>query len=503
MPDRRRFARAWMTELTRNRSVLTLLGVGAVLLAVAVAASIASLNTLTANNQEVEHTLRVQSSLNRLVSYNERIETARRGFLIAPDASFIDIVRGAMGDFARELEETDRLVADNPRQVARVEEIKRLTGEREPIISDTLLTPATIAAQARETGLNKERGVQITRRIREVTRQMLEAEDNLLFARNRAQIASQTRFYLISGTATLLLLATLLAVIVLVLRFNRDLNKAQVRLREANEGLEQAVAARTSELTRANQEIQRFAYIVSHDLRSPLVNVLGFTAELDEARKLIRKFLDELFEQHPELRNQAVWLAADEDLPEALDFIRKSTEKMDRLINSILELSRQGRRPLSPELLDMNQVADGVAASLYQRAEVAGAEVVVEPIPPLQSDRIAVEQILSNLVENALKYLSPKRAGRVEVSGRKVGRMIEIAVKDNGRGIDPADHARVFELFRRAGTQDQPGEGIGLANVRALAYRLGGTVEVDSQLDEGATFTLSLPEHFVAVETIA
>src|SRR6476659_9924775 len=103
MPDRRRFARAWMTEITRNRSVLTLLGVGALLLAVAVIASVASLKTLTANNAEVEHTLRVQSSLNRLVSYNERIETARRGFLLAPSAQFVSTVRGAEDDFTSEL----------------------------------------------------------------------------------------------------------------------------------------------------------------------------------------------------------------------------------------------------------------------------------------------------------------------------------------------------------------------------------------------------------------
>ena len=502
MPDRRRFARAWMTELSHNRSVLALLAIGALLLVVAVVASVASLNTLTANNAQVEHTLRVQSSLNRLVSFNERIETARRGYLIAPEPSFVSIVRGAERDFANELIEADQLVADNPRQVSRIEEIKRLAIEREPIIADTLLTPATIAGQVRETGLNKEPGVVITRRIRELSRQMLAAEDNLLFTRNRAQLSSQTRFYLISGLATLLLLATLVAVIVLVLRFNRDLNRAQVDLRQANEGLEQAVAARTSELTRANQEIQRFAYIVSHDLRSPLVNVLGFTSELDESRKTIRAFLENLFEQHPSLKNEAAWLAANEDLPEALDFIRKSTEKMDRLINSILELSRQGRRTLNPERLDMNALADGVVASLHQRAVDAGAEVIVEPIPAVESDRIALEQILSNLVENALKYLSPARTGRVVVSGKRANRMVEIAVSDNGRGIDPADHSRVFDLFRRAGTQDQPGEGIGLANVRALAYRLGGTISLDSKLDEGAVFTLSLPERSIAVETI-
>ena len=88
------------------------------------------------------------------------------------------------------------------------------------------------------------------------------------------------------------------------------------------------------------------------------------------------------------------------------------------------------------------------------------------------------------------------------MSGKRAGRMVEIAVSDNGRGIDPADHSRVFDLFRRAGTQDQPGEGIGLANVRALAYRLGGTISLDSKLDEGAVFTPSLPERSIAVETI-
>jgi signal transduction histidine kinase len=150
----------------------------------------------------------------------------------------------------------------------------------------------------------------------------------------------------------------------------------------------------------------------------------------------------------------------------------------------------------------MNALADGVVSSLHQRAQDAGAEVVVEPLPSVQSDRIAIEQILSNLVENALKYLSPTRPGKVTISGRRQGGMIEIAVRDNGRGIDPADHERVFDLFRRAGAQDQPGEGIGLANVRALAYRLGGHMTLDSKLDGGSVFTLSLPEQFTVLDTV-
>ena len=109
------------------------------------------------------------------------------------------------------------------------------------------------------------------------------------------------------------------------------------------------------------------------------------------------------------------------------------------------------------------------------------------------SDRLAVEQILSNLIENAAKYLQPGRPGRIAVSGEQRGDRVCYAVEDNGRGIAPADHSRVFDLFRRSGPQDKPGEGIGLAHVRALAYRLGGTVDMTSQLGQGATFRLHLP----------
>jgi signal transduction histidine kinase len=101
--------------------------------------------------------------------------------------------------------------------------------------------------------------------------------------------------------------------------------------------------------------------------------------------------------------------------------------------------------------------------------------------------------VLSNLIENAVKYLKPGRPGQITVRGHQVGGRVIYEVQDNGRGIDPKDHERIFELFRRSGVQDQPGEGIGLAHVRALAYRLGGLITCESALDQGATFRLSLP----------
>jgi signal transduction histidine kinase len=146
----------------------------------------------------------------------------------------------------------------------------------------------------------------------------------------------------------------------------------------------------------------------------------------------------------------------------------------------------------------MTRIAQNIADNLRHRSQELGAEIEIAPdLPPVISDRLALEQIFSNLMENALKYLKPGRPGHIVINGRRQGPQVVYEVRDNGRGIDPRDHDRVFDLFRRAGAQDQPGEGIGLAHVRALAYRLGGTVTCESALDQGATFRVSLPSRLI------
>jgi len=492
-------------DVTRSggQTVPILLMLAAGLLLFACYAAFSAYRSAGEATERVEHTLRVQTVTNRIGGWNERIETGRRGYIIRPEPLFRSVIVQSQREFDRDLVRLRNLVADNREQARAIAQLQRLDAERDQRIASLFADDSIATRQSIIGDFEGDRGVQITVRIREIVTAMLAEEERLLRARNDSQAIALTRLYWVAGLSLLLLLIVLGGVITLVLRYNRELNRAQYLLEAVNEGLEESVAERTAELSRANQEIQRFAYIVSHDLRSPLVNVLGFTAELDEARKVVGRFVERVFAEQPELFDENVRLAVEEDVPEALGFIRTSTEKMDRLINSILELSRQGRRQLAPEALDMNVLAAAVVATLHQRAEDAGATVTVEPIPTLESDRLAVEQILANLIENALKYLSPNRTGQVTVSGRRAGKFVHVIVKDNGRGIDPVDHQRIFELFRRSGTQDRPGEGIGLANVRALAYRLGGTIEVESELDQGASFRLSLPAKFVATEQLA
>ena len=171
---------------------------------------------------------------------------------------------------------------------------------------------------------------------------------------------------------------------------------------------------------------------------------------------------------------------------------------MDRLISAILNLTREGRREFKLQRIDIRELIDGIAKTVAHQAEEAQATIRVGELPDIVSDRLALEQIFSNLIDNALKYLKTGVPGEITVRGRtKLGFAI-FELSDNGRGIDPKDHQRIFELFRRAGTQDKPGQGIGLAHVRALVRRLGGTMSVASELHQGSTFTITLPINWSA-----
>lgn len=270
-----------------------------------------------------------------------------------------------------------------------------------------------------------------------------------------------------------------------------DLKMAQEETRR----LASMLTERVAELDEANEEIQRFAYIVSHDLRAPLVNVMGFTSELEAAQAEVGRFYRDVLGKAPQLVTPEARMAVETDLPEAIGFIRSSTVKMDKLINAILKLSREGRRVLMPETLSMRQLLEAQCQSVAHQLQERGAELVIEAVPNLKSDRLAVEQVFGNLVENAVKYLDPSRPGRIVVRGRDLGASVQFDIEDNGRGIDPKDFERIFDLFRRSGVQDQQGEGIGLAHVRALVRRLGGTITVSSRLGEGSTFTVVLPKY--------
>lgn len=297
---------------------------------------------------------------------------------------------------------------------------------------------------------------------------------------------------IIGGLATLVVIG---GAFYEMMRQLRALRAADEEMRRLNAVLEERVQQRTVDLMRANQEVQRFAYIVTHDLRAPLVNIMGFTSELETALKPLQTYVlaDGTPVSETDIRDART--AAAEDLPEALAFIRSSTRKMDGLISAILKISRDGRRELKPAPLDLGALAEQTAATVrHQLSEMGGSVDITSDVPEIVGDRLSLEQALGNLVDNAVKYAHPDRPLQLKIHiRRESGRMVRVDVSDNGRGISGDDHERVFELFRRAGTQDRPGEGIGLAHVRTLIRNLGGEITLQSIAGEGSTFTLHVP----------
>jgi len=475
--------------------VLTLLGFTC-LIAAAITAAWATQRTRE-YTYWVNHSYQVEQAIADYRVAAERTETARRGYLINAQPAFRAMFVAASRSLDPALKQLSALVADNASEVARVATLERQQRQLEALRAQTVsLVDANRMGDAMRAFRN-DGSVPLMERMRSVIANMLVEERALLAQRDASQRHIFATFELVLVIAGALLVLVIIFTLVTVLRYIRDLTGTGEELRTLNESLEDAVDERTADLTRANEEIQRFAYIVSHDLRSPLVNVMGFTAELDAATHTVRELIERADEAAPEIVTEEARLAATEDLPEAIGFIRTSTQKMDALINAILRLSREGRRVLAPEAIDMDAMIAKISDTLQHRLDERDTELVIDhPLPALVSDRLAIDQIFSNLIENAVKYLKPGTPGRIEISGRKDGKRLIFSVADNGRGIDPRDHARVFDLFRRSGTQDQPGEGIGLAHVRALVYRLGGLIDVSSELGRGATFRVSLPATF-------
>ena len=248
-------------------------------------------------------------------------------------------------------------------------------------------------------------------------------------------------------------------------------------------------------LREANAEIQRFAYIVSHDLRSPLVNIMGFASEIDAWQKQVFERVGFLRARSGEKESAGDEMMR-EEVVEALGFIKSSVGKMDRLIAALLKLSREGQREFQPQFIDMSQLLRSVREGLTFQANEVKASINIQDLPGVFSDRLALEQVFSNILDNAVKYLSADRKGAVEVRAVETDHSITYEVCDNGRGIAEKDSERIFDLFRRSGVQDRPGDGIGLAHALALVRRLGGEIRVESKPNQGSTFKVTLPKEW-------
>jgi signal transduction histidine kinase len=501
-------------ESARRRSVvqITLLTLAfAVLIAVSVA-SVYWLQKAREDSAWVTHTLEVQNQIATVQLEMRRAESAERGFVITSQPEMVGEFERAAAEILPLLQRLSGFVSDNPVQRPLIEQAIKLASERIARFKQVM----TLAQSGRtEDARQLVRSNDGRSAMSDFTRLLIDMrteESRLFVERTTAADRSQSYATIITTTGSGLVLVLAGFSIFLVRRSARARDEAEAQLRDNNLNLETTVQERTADLREANEEIQRFAYIVSHDLRSPLVNIMGFTSELEELRSDIFRRLSTLSREvagrqraeNADSDGEAELEPADQqlsdDFTEALGFIKSSIGKMDRLISAILNLTREGRRQFQPVRIDTREFIENIVSTVAHQVAEADAQIRIEPLPEIVSDRLALEQIFSNLIDNALKYLKNGVPGDIVIRGRQKLGFVIFEVADNGRGIDPKDHQRIFDLFRRAGTQDRPGQGIGLAHVRALVRRLGGTMSVSSALGEGSTFTITLPARWTATK---
>ena len=255
---------------------------------------------------------------------------------------------------------------------------------------------------------------------------------------------------------------------------------------------------REERLSQLNDEMETFTYIASHDLRSPLVNLRGFARELRQAVDSIKPVTERMMGQLLEDERTILKRALEDDIPEALRFIESATQRMDTLTTAVLDLSRIGRREYSNEVVDVEAIVQKCLNALNYEISLGGTKVTCEELPVVMSDPLALEQVFSNLLDNAVKYLDPARPGEISITVRETSSDIIFAVQDNGRGIAEYDRQKVFEIFRRArNTGDVRGLGMGMAFVKATVQKLGGAIWCDSHLGSGTTFYVRLPKNTV------
>jgi len=482
---------------------ILLLAAGFLVLVAVSAFSVILVNKARKDNGAVVHTIAVEGHISGLLLEVRRAESAARGYLLTSAPEFLTDHDTAVAAIQPDVEQLANLIADNPTQGENLRKLRLVIDQRLAQFAKEMdFVRQGVPAQAISL-VRQVASETLERSIRAIADDMRKEEQRLLVLRTASAERSQILATSVTMAGSGMVIALAGLSIFLVRRSARARDEAESQLRNNNLSLESTVEERTTDLREANEEIQRFAYIVSHDLRSPLVNIMGFTSELEELRGDIFRRIATLQSTEPvvpdangalpepALAEQDRQLST--DFTEALSFIKSSIAKMDRLISAILNLTREGRREFQPVQIDTRELIEGITATVAHQAAEASAQIRIEPLPDIVSDRLALEQIFSNLIDNALKYLKPGVPGDILIRGRtKLGFAI-FEVIDNGRGVDPKDHQRIFDLFRRAGTQDRPGQGIGLAHVRALVRRLGGTISVASTLNRGSTFTITLP----------
>lgn len=245
------------------------------------------------------------------------------------------------------------------------------------------------------------------------------------------------------------------------------------------------ISERQRALSMKNKELESMLYIATHDLRTPLVNIAGFSQELE----------GQFAELDQNISNsQSYEKLLNDEIPNSLHFIIQSTRRMDQLLQGLLRVARLNRSELIVQSVDLNNLFATITDNLNFATRNRKASILIDALPTVKGDPSELQQVFSNLIENALKYSHPERTPEIRVSAKADDGFAWIAVQDNGLGVSELHQKKIFNIFFRVG--DQPtisGEGLGLTIVQRIVERHQGEISLSSIVGEGSEFVVKLP----------
>lgn len=443
--------------------------VGALLLLIAIAvASYKSVLVTAEHTRWVDHTYQAILAADKLLLDQQNTAAGGRGYLLTGKPEFLEQYRQGRESVGPDIEALASLTADNPVQQARMGTLRALSLQRLEYLEqavDDMRKRGGVASEGEITEIESSKHVMDE--IHALITAVVQEEQRLLVVRSAQVEDSRQRILLIIAVGSTLSVGALVMSLLLLNRQIRERRAAETRVQSLNLTL----AERASLLELANRELEGFSYSISHDLRSPLRAIDGFSQLLQQ-------------------RYQPV---LDAEGMRLLGVVRDSSKRMGALIEDLLAFSRLGRKPLTSAAVDTDRLVQECIAEVLQGAD-SKPEMVIGHLPSCWGDRALLKQVWINLISNAVKYSGRAAAPRVEVFADEDGDRCVYTVRDNGVGFDMQYYNKLFGVFQRLHHVDEfSGTGVGLAIVMRVVTKHRGRIWAEAAVDKGAAFHFSIP----------
>jgi len=245
------------------------------------------------------------------------------------------------------------------------------------------------------------------------------------------------------------------------------------------------------QLAEKNKDLEQVVYITSHDLRSPLVNIQGFSRELENSlNEILEMYHNEGLSSNTVSQISSI---LESDIPEALRFIKAGVTKMDLLLSGLLRLSRLGTSEVRTTYLNMNSLVRSVVNAYEYQIQDKNVDLEIGNLPECKGDYDQINRLFSNLLENAIKFTHNKRSPKIKIYGETLDSKSVYYVQDNGIGIEHENREKIFEIFKQLKPYDSNGEGLGLTIVKKILERNNGEIDLESEPEIGSKFIVKLP----------